>query len=327
MFAARVPKGKAEGLRKYLKRKGLLNSKYRVFGSGEFIYFPVSQSADGKLALKLKEMGAKIVAADFPSQRHKREKSQRLGYELYGSIAVIESDAGSAGAAGRSLMTSNKNIRTVLRKGSAVSGKYRTRKFLYVSGKKNFIADYRENGCVFRFDIRKVFFSTKLAFERKRVSGLVRDGESVIVMFAGVGPFAIEIAKSHSRCKVIAIELNSAACRSMRENIRLNKTPNVIPEQGDVDRFAAKYAGFADRIIMPLPKESSKFLPTALRMSRKGCTIHYYTFCQSGKADAAVAELKGLVKARKRGFRLLAHRTVRPYSAVDEEIVVDFKLG
>lgn len=325
MLAARVPKGKAEGLRKYLKRKGLLNSKYRVFGSGEFIYFPVSTSADEKLKLKLKETGAKLVAADFSSQHHKREEKKMHGYELYGSIAVIESDAKSARAVGKSLMLSNKNIKTVLRKGSAVSGKYRTRKFLYVAGERKFIANYKENGCVFRFDIRKVFFSTKLAYERKRVSGLVRNGERVIVMFAGVGPFAIEIAKPHDKCKVVAIELNSVACRNMRENIKLNKTPNVIVEQGDVTRFAARYARFADRIVMPLPKESSVFLPAALRMSRKNCTIHYYTFCQTGKASSAIARLEELVAGRKRGFKLQAHRAVRPYSARDEEIVIDFK--
>ena len=41
--------------------------------------------------------------------------------------------------------------------------------------------------------------------------------------FAGVGPFAIEIAKSHPRASVLAIELNPSAYGYMLKNIRLNK--------------------------------------------------------------------------------------------------------
>jgi len=326
MLAARVPSAKAEGLRKYLQRKGLLSSKYRVLSSGEFIYFPLFSRNEERLEGEMGRFEAKIVDAKLTAQHSKRAQRTAQGYELYGSIAIIESEPKKADKIARNLLLSNRNIKTVLRKGGAVSGRYRTRRFFYVAGSKNYIVDYKENGCEFRFDIRKVFFSTKLGYERKRVSDSVKDGERVIVMFAGVGPYAIEIAKSHKTCKVVAIELNRTACDYMRANTRLNKTPNVAVEEGDVSCFARKYARFADRIIMPLPKEAGKFLPLALKMCRRTCKIHYYSFCKIGREKEEINMLKKFVEGKKKRFKLIAHRAVRPYSASEIELAVDFKV-
>ncbi len=245
------------------------------------------------------------------------------GYELYGSIAVIESEPAAAKAMARRLMSNNKNVKTVLRKGGAISGRYRTRKYVYVAGEKNYLVNYRENGCLFVFDIRKVYFSTKLAYERKRVSDAAKDNEQVIVMFAGVGPYAIEIAKAHKRSRVVAIEINAAACGYAEENARLNKTPNVKVEKGNVSSFTSKYAKFADRIVMPLPMSSSRFLSDALKMCSKKCTIHYYTFCRASETGKTITELTQHIRAKGRKPRILEHRVVRPYSATDIELVVD----
>jgi tRNA (guanine37-N1)-methyltransferase len=246
------------------------------------------------------------------------------GYELYGSIAVVEAGPNQAKRIAQRLLRFNKNIKTVLRKGGAVSGRYRTRKFLYVAGTRNYLTDYKENGCTFRFDIRKVFFSTKLAYERKRISDLVKNGEKVVVMFAGIGPYAIEIAKARKKCEVIAIELNSMACKYMRENVIINKTPNVIVEKGDAKLLAKKHPDFADRIVMPLPKEAPDFFPAALKMSKQRCIIHCYSFCENDKVDKMIKATRNFFEERKKRFKLLGHRTVRPYSATEAEIALDF---
>lgn len=333
MLGIRIQKGKAEGLRKYLKRNGNLNSKYRVFSSNSFIYFPLVEPPDIGLGRKLEELEAKTVDKDFKPIRERMRRTAGApegaahGYDLYGNIAVIDAEPDAARKMAAGLMLSNKNIKTVLRKGSAVRGRYRTRKFLFVSGKKNYLATYRENGCILKFDIRKVFFSTRLAYERKRVGDLVRDGENVIVMFAGVGPYAIEIAKSHKKCSVVAIELNKTACKYMRENIALNKTENVVCEEGDVNEFAGKYRGFADRIIMPLPKGALNFLPAAIRMRRRKCIIHYYLFCDAEKIDDSINSIKSFFTKRGVGIKLLGYRIVRPYSSTIVEIALDMRLS
>ncbi len=324
MLAIRAPRGSAEDLRKYLKRKGLLSGKYRVLGKNEFIYFPVSSEKSDALVKKAKELGAEFTDADFKLQHPERERRPAMGYELYGSIAVMEAEKEEAKKLAKGFMLANKRIETVLKKGGAVSGKYRTRKFVYVAGKKNYIANYKENGCAFVFDIRKVFFSTKLGYERNRIAHMARDGEKAIVMFAGVGPFAIEIAKLNKKSRIVAIELNSYACKYMRENVELNKTPNVAVECGDAQKLSEKYRGFADRIVMPLPKEAANFLPSALKMGKKKCAMHYYTFCETDKVKQEIAKISASCKENGKKFKLLGWRTVRPYSAREIEIVVDF---
>ena len=56
-------------------------------------------------------------------------------------------------------------IETVLLKAGPVEGRYRTRKLSYLTGAKKYMVEYRENGCLFRFDPRKTFFSSRLSFE------------------------------------------------------------------------------------------------------------------------------------------------------------------
>lgn len=332
MLGIRVQKGKAEGLKKYLQKNGMLDGKHKVFGGNSFIYFPLSVEASTWLKRKAKSMGTTLVEKDFePTPERMLKDASRIegaarGYDMYGSIAVIEADPAAARKMARALMSVNKNIKTVLRKGGPFSGRYRTRKFVFVAGRRNYMTDgYRENGCEFRFDLRKAFFTPRLGYERKRINELVNDGEKVMVMFAGIGPYAIEIAKRHKKCRVVAIELNKEACRYMRENIKLNKTGNVVCEEGDVNSFVSKYAGFADRIIMPLPKDAPSFLPAAIRMSGQESTIHCYQFCRQDKINKTLAETKKFIEKRGAAVRKMAYRVVLPYSATEVEIVIDLK--
>lgn len=253
----------------------------------------------------------------------KELKKTVKSHDMLGNIAIIEEERNRRKVA-EAVMRANRRIETVLLKRGAVKGRYRIRGFSLVAGKRNFMADYKENGCRFIFDVRKVFFSPRLSFERKRISELTKDGEKVMVMFAGVGPFAIEIAKAHRNCTVVAIELNKAAYSYMVENIELNKTKNVTPVLGDVSIAARNYAGFADRIVMPLPRSASEFLEPALLVAKKRCTLHYYTFSKTDEMGKKLSGLRSFFKAHRKRVRLLGKRVVRSYSPQEVELVFDF---
>jgi tRNA G37 N-methylase Trm5 len=50
-----------------------------------------------------------------------------------------------------------------------------------------------------------------------------------MVMFAGIAPYAIQIAKKQPKVKeVIAIEINPIAVKYTRENISLNKVEDKV---------------------------------------------------------------------------------------------------
>lgn len=246
-------------------------------------------------------------------------------FDLVGNIAVIDVEKGYARKVAKIIMETHKNVETVLRKGGAVKGKYRTREYLFVLGKRNYIARYKENGSTFLFDIRKVFFSARLAYERKRVSDLSKNGEKVIVMFAGIGPFAIEAAKGKKDSKILAIEMNRHAYGYLLENIKINKLKNVVPILSDAGLKERKYKGFADRIIMPLPKDAYEFLESAFFMAGKRCVIHYYAFVEDEKKE--VERVREFALRHKHRFRLLGSRVVRPYSSTISEIALDFEIS
>ncbi len=251
------------------------------------------------------------------------------GYELLGNIAIIGSrlPAGKERLVARALMRSNSNITTVLAKAGPISGEYRVRKVRYVAGKRNYVATYKENGCIFRFDVRRVYFSSKLAFERARIVSKVRDGERVMVMFAGVGPFAIEIAKAHPKAKVVAIEINRHGYESMLGNMRLNKTPNVKAVLGDVKDVYGKYRDFADRVIMPLPMSSLEFLDEAYAVAKRSAVVDVYSFGTYGKAFGEIWDrIKAHASVKGYAVRLLGRRIVRPYSSTEVEVEVEHRL-
>lgn len=262
----------------------------------------------------LRELGSKVYG------------EATKGYDILGNIAVIDAKGATAKKIAKVVMGINRNVKTVVRKEGAVRGRYRTRDYVHVMGKRNFIATYRENGAVFTFDIRKTFFSTRLAYERKRIVDLSRNGENVIVMFAGAGPFAVEIARKNRDSEVIAIELNKQAYKYMLDNISKNKTGNVAAVNGDVKKAVKEYRGFADRIIMPLPMESHRYLQAANYAARRGCVIHYYAFGDIKKPYKKNIDLLKEVFA-KREVKIMGKRIVRPYSSRESEIVIDARLA
>ncbi|MEI7620890.1 MAG: class I SAM-dependent methyltransferase family protein, partial [Candidatus Falkowbacteria bacterium] len=152
--------------------------------------------------------------------------------------------------------------------------------------------------------------------------------EKILVPFAGVGPFAIRMGKAAAGGEVVGIELNPDACEYFEKNIIRNKCANVRAVCGDVAKLLpGKYAGWADRLAMPLPKDGKEFLVNAIPCLKKGGMLHYYSF---GSMEAPFVEAEKDVKeaARKAGrkARVVFRRVVRPYSKDTEQVVIDAKI-
>lgn len=343
-----VRKSHAQKAKAFLTNNGMLAKGLEVLHSARYVYFPViiSPETNKNLAHFSESIGARLVergsARRTPGGRTdfneaiarildpKERKELARGYDPFGNIAMIEiSDAlkSKERDIGNAIIGNSSTITTVLAKSGPVKGVYRTRSVRYVAGKRTYIADYKENGCEFRFDVRRVFFSPRLSYERSRISKLVVDGEKVAVPFAGVGPFAIEIAKSHPKSDVVAIELNSHAYRYMLANARLNRVENLKAVNGDFMDVAGKFRGFADRVVMPMPKTSLDFIPAACTIAKKKAMFHIYTFCAAGHEAETVKRIRKKFSAEGRSSRLVASRTVRPYSKSEIEIVLDMEAG
>jgi len=175
------------------------------------------------------------------------------------------------------MMNVHKNVSSVLAKESARVGELRIRELRLVAGDPDTEVVHKESGCFFKLDPRKVYFSTRESVERERIGAKVGHGESVLVMFSGVGPFPICLAKRHRSVRVTAVELNPHAHNYCIENIHLNKVGDqVYALLGDVREVCPKLGEVFDRVLMPLPKGAHMFLDVAIPLLRDDGVLHFY---------------------------------------------------
>jgi tRNA (guanine37-N1)-methyltransferase len=147
-------------------------------------------------------------------------------YDIVGDIAIIrltEKSEKYGQIIAESIMKVHKNVKTVLAQTSPVHGDYRLRKLKHIAGEKRTVTIHRESGCMFSVDVEKCYFSPRLFYERMRIAKLVKDGETIVNMFAGVGCFSLVIAKHSNAEKIYSIDINPVAVQYMRENVKLNR--------------------------------------------------------------------------------------------------------
>lgn len=200
-------------------------------------------------------------------------------FEVIGDVAIltlpVELDPYGRTIA-ESIVSSRKNIYTVLNKHEKISGTLRTAQYELLLGNTT-ITVHHEFGFAYRFDVTRSFFTTRMASERKRVTEQVEPGERVYVPFAGVGPFVIPAAARGA--DVTAVEINPDAFRWLAENIRLNRVgKNCHAHEGDAGDISALPVQKFDRIIIPAPYGMDNALETLVPFVSEGGMVHYYTF-------------------------------------------------
>jgi tRNA (guanine37-N1)-methyltransferase len=196
------------------------------------------------------------------------------------SVAIIEIPEtleGYAEVIAKAVMRVHKNVSSVLSRESERTGEYRTRELRLIAGDPDTEVLHREYGCVFRLDPRTVYFSPREGNERERVARAVDEGENVLVMFSGVGPLPIRIAKTKRSTRATAIELNPYAHNYCVENIHLNGVADRVEAiHGDVRDICPRLGKLYDRVLMPLPRGAYKFLDVAVPMLVECGTLQFY---------------------------------------------------
>ncbi len=217
----------------------------------------------------------------------------RIGYDIVGNIAIIKFDRNISFKDKKNFandyLNKNKSVRTILEKTKKFSGRLRTLKTKWLAGEKTLEALYKENGCEFRFNVETCYFSPRLSEERKNIASLVKKKERVMVMFGGVAPFAIVIAKNSPSKEVYSVEIGKECSKYALENVKRNKLINKVKIiQGDVRKIIEnekKIQGKFDRIVMSRPNLEDSFLDVAFKIVKTGTIIHYYGFYLEEEKD------------------------------------------
>ena len=240
-------------------------------------------------------------------------------YDIIGDIAILKKgDKKEA----RKILKEQRNIKTVLVKVEKVKGRLRTIKTKWLAGEKKKETVYVESGCRIKLNVESCYFSPRLSGERLEIAGKCKKGEKILVLFGGVAPYAIVIAKKSKISKVVSVELGKECCRYARENVKMNKLQNVEIIQGDVRkvRLEEKF----DRIVMPRPQLKETFLSYAFNFVKRGTIIYYYDFGKD--IEKILSKIREEVKKARKKVKIFNFKKAGEIAPYKFRWRIDFKV-
>jgi len=269
-----------------------------------------------------------------------------IGYDVLGNIVIVKFPVGMGKKEkekiAKKILKEKKSVSTVVEKIGKFKGRLRKQKTKHVFGLRTKESRYKENGCVFRFNIDETYFSPRLGNERKELSKKIKKGEKVLVMFSGVSPYAIVIAKNSKAEKVYSNEINREANKYGKLNIELNKLKSKVELlPGDIKKVAGKIKSLRtnpsvrlpnrpplkyDIIVMPRPQLKESFLKEAFVLSKKGTRIFYYDFCDENLISEVVDKIKSEAKKAKKKIKILKTKVAGEVGPYKVRVRVDFKV-
>jgi len=254
--------------------------------------------------------------------------------DVVGDIAIIEIPPELEPhkiIVGQAILKVHRNLRTVLAKVGAISGVFRLRSVEFLVGENRTTTLHKEYGCSYYVDVAKAYFSPRLSQEHWRVASLVQNGETVADLFAGVGPFAVPIAKSCKDAKIYAVDINPEAVEYLKKNIKLNKVENrVVPLVGDARKLVnEQLSGIADRVIMNLPETAYEFVDVACKTIKStGGLIHFYGFVRMPDTIEAFQQrfTEAVEKTGRKVTTFERAKAVRETAPYELQVVLDAKI-
>ncbi|MEM7828576.1 MAG: class I SAM-dependent methyltransferase family protein [Candidatus Aenigmatarchaeota archaeon] len=225
------------------------------------------------------------------------------------------------------IMKLHSNVKTVLQKLSERQMMYRLREFKIIAGEPDTEVLHKEHGFLIKVDPQRAYFSPRESTERQRVAEQTKAGERILVMFSGVCPYAIAIAKRQPKVKeIIAVDANPDAHKYAEENIRINKLGHKITAIcGDVKDVCPGLGKF-DRIIMPLAKDAWRYLDIAMSCLKKNGIVHFYAVAPEenlfGEPERFAKEMAKRLKIK---IKVLKKKKVLPWGSRKWKVCLDIK--
>lgn len=223
------------------------------------------------------------------------------GYQRLGRVLVVRLDASLRGsfAAIGAAYAAELRVGAVLRRRGTIGGDWRLPDVEVIHGVDT-ETEVLEHGIRYRFDAARLMFAEGNAEERARAGALVRPGETVADLFAGIGYFAVPAARAGRARRVYACEENPLAHHYLVENAQRNHVADrVTPILGD-NRTAEMPAGGVDRVFLGLLPSSVPYLDRALELlPPEGGWLHVHLVAgtREGTEGALAAVGEGLDRA------------------------------
>jgi tRNA wybutosine-synthesizing protein 2 len=218
-------------------------------------------------------------------------------------------------------------VRTILRHVGPVEGELRTPR-VEVLREGPTETEVVEQGVRWRLDAARIMFSPGNRTERARAGRLVRPGEFVIDLFAGIGYFALPAAKLGRAARVVAVDRNPTSLQYLDESARRNGVRDRIePVLGD-NRIVSLPEGAADRVFLGYLPTAVPWVGRALPLlSPAGGWLHVHLVVDAhealGPAERSVA--RAVATAGGELSEPARAREVKAYGPGRTHVVVDVR--
>jgi len=296
----RVPKKDGESVRSRLVAADKLDLDAKIRAEDGFLLIPITVDSfedfeiiDRDLEVQVHKILDYTKVVKVPGDLRQYLPSS---FDVVGDVAMIKVPdelTEYKKEIGEALIEVNKNIRVVFHD-YGVKGDFRIRDLEKIAGTGTSETVHREFGVNLYTNPSRVYFNPRLSSERARISRLVKDGETIIDMFAGVAPFGTVIGKLANPKVIYSIDLNPAAEHFAKLNAQKNRIKCIVPMTGDSSKLIYGLPE-ADRVIMNLPQIADRFLGFAMDRMKHGATAHMYKIIEReafpGFCDALTEEM------------------------------------
>ena len=331
MKSVKVPLNQLNDTRIRLMDMGIMNMEYKIKAEEKFGYVPINNDIEGyeivDIDLEPIKQHPKSFAELLKDELSEDEiETLRTSFDTIGEIVILEIPDNledKKQIIGDAALEFTKR-RSVFMKKSAIKGTTRVRDLEFLSGIDDSVTIHKEHGARLKLDVREMYFSPRLATERKRIMESVSDGEKILDMFCGIGPFPIVIARNKN-VDITAVDINESAIRYLKENIKMNKLKGSIETYtGDIAVVSNAFKTKFDRIIMNLPGLAYTFLDLAVDLIEEDGIINYYEFSDS--YEQGIKRLKNACLKKNKKVEIINTRKVKSTSPGEWHIAIDGKV-
>jgi tRNA wybutosine-synthesizing protein 2 len=332
-LAAVVEKPRAQAAIGSLRAEGVYDDDRSVHeAGGETVAIPVTDHPTETEVLevvredgepRLRTLADHLRAAGWTDDEIDRAPSS---WAVVGSVILVAvGEAPRPEELGEALLAMHGGADTVCDRGG-IDGEHREPAMRVIAGEGDTETVHREHGTEYALDLATVMFSPGNKAERARMGDVVGNGEAVLDMFAGIGYFALPMARAGAR--VTAVERNPAAFSYLLENAMRNGVSDRIePYRADCRNVLEAYEGDPfERVVMGY-YDAYEYLDPALSVLDPGGVVHLHEATPEAVApDRPIERLREATERAGREVDVLETRTVKGYSEGVSHVVVDARV-
>ncbi len=342
-IGVKLPRIQAEEARLRLIKAGILLKTKKIIKNRDFVYLPISDSAS--IIDILEDLEYQLEYQVFPDELLKPSIIDSLKLEFpdepweeisikfdqIGEIGLLRLDSELTSKAfrlkaGAKILNAYPKINSVLNKLDITEGIKRIFPVEFLAGEEKYESWHKEYGVLIKVDLKNAYFNPRLAEEHRRLSLEVTNGERILDLFTGVGPFSLHCAKEQ-HCEVIAVDINPYAIKNLNASIKRNKLKgSIIPIIGDAGKVFRSNKYF-DRIIINLPNHSINYLVYASKLVKNGGIITFYQFVE--KSIQPPQSLVSIIAEKLKNvctYDILTNRVGREVSPSRIQVNVDLRI-